>query len=58
MCVYIYLHICTPSLQVWVYIVTYMHTEFTCVCVYIYIYAHGNYMCVRKTLWGCSDWVE
>ena len=45
MSVYIYLHICTPSLHVYVYIFTCMVAEFTCVRVYHYIYAHRVWKC-------------
>jgi len=54
MCVCIYLHICTPSLHVYVYIFTYMVTEFPGVGVHSYIYAHGVYMCLCTYLHICT----
>jgi len=59
MCTYTYLHVWSPSLLVWVYIITYMHTEFESVgiclqiCklillvfVYISTYIHTETTCV------------
>jgi len=53
-CVYVYLHICRPSLHVCEYIYTYFHAEFACVCVYIYTYASRVYVCVCVYMYICT----